>query len=544
MNYYNKLSKRPLHSLFMGCTLFIMMTLFFGCTKKFESYNTNPNGITGADLIPDGNIGAFFPNIQAGILFTNGVGRAPYQVAQNLNADCYSGYLMSNNPFNPDVNNLNYFFTDRWNANIFNYAYGTVMGGINNLSKLDLKTSQPDFWAIALILKVEDMHRVTDIFGPIPYSQVGKTVVSSPYDDQKSVYNQFFAELDTAVSNLKAYGIANPGKKPFQKFDLIYAGNYTQWIKLANSLRLRLAMHIVKADPATAKLQGEKALADPGGLLSISSDLAQISGIGSYQNPLYGISVNYNDIRMGASSQSILVGYNDPRLPKYFSPATDPALGGQYVGIRIGSTLPAKPGYNGFSSLNTTNSFIATAPMIMMTAAEIWFLKAEAALRGWANAGDAQTNYEKGINTSFTQWGVSSASYISDATSKPANYENPKNPADNIPAVSSITIKWNAASSNEVNLERIITQKWIAMFPEGQEAWTEFRRTGYPKLFPVVKNNSNGTISTDIQVRRLAYPAAEYNGTNLLEVQKGLQLLNGPDNGGTRVWWDVNKPNF
>jgi hypothetical protein len=93
-------------------------------------------------------------------------------------------------------------------------------------------------------------------------------------------------------------------------------------------------------------------------------------------------------------------------------------------------------------------------------------------------------------------------------------------------------------------LERIITQKWIAIFPEGQEAWTEFRRTGYPKLFPVVNNNSNGTISTDIQVRRLAYPASEYNGTNLAEIQKGLQFLAGPDNGGTRVWWDVNGPNF
>ena len=535
---------RPLHSLFMGCMVLMIISVLSGCTKDFESYNTDPTGITGADLVPDGNIGAFFPNIEAGILFTNGVGRAQYQVAQNLNADCYSGYMMSNDPFNPNVNNLNYFFTDRWNTNIFNYAYGTVMGGLNNLAKLGISNSQPDFWAIALILKVEDMHRVTDKYGPIPYSQVGKTVVSSPYDDQKSVYNRFFAELDTAVSNLNTYVNANPGKKPFQKFDLIYGGDYNEWIKLANSLRLRLAMHIVKVDPATAKLQGEKALADAGGLLSVTSDLAQISGIGSYQNPLYGICINYADIRMGASAESILVGYNDPRLPKYFAPATDPAFAGQYKGIRIGCTLPAKPGYNNFSLLNTTTSFTATAPMIMMTPSEIWFLKAEAALRGWANAGDAQTDYETGINTSFAQWGVSSPGYINDDSSKAINYVNPKNVADNAAAVSSITIKWDPAASNETNLERIITQKWIAMFPEGQEAWTEFRRTGYPKLFTVVNNYSNGTIDTDIQVRRLAYPASEYNGTNLVEIQKGLTYLSGPDNGGTRVWWDVNGPNF
>jgi hypothetical protein len=542
MKYFNKLKKQPVYLLFMGLTIFI--TFLSGCTKDFKSYNTDPTGITGPDLVPDGNIGAFFPNIEAGIFFTNGVGRAQYQVAQNLNADCYSGYMMSNNPFNPDVNNLNYFFTDRWNTNIFNYAYGTVMGGLNNLSKLGLSTSQPDFWAIALILKVEDMHRVTDKYGPIPYSQVGKTVVSSPYDDQKSVYNRFFAELDTAVSSLKAFVNANPGKKPFQKFDLIYGGNYNQWIKFANSLRLRLAMHIVKADAATAKLQGEKALADQGGLLSTNADLAQVAGIGSYQNPLYGIAVNYSDIRMGASAESILNGYQDPRLAKYFVPSTDPAFAGQYKGIRIGAAVPAKPGYNNFSGLNTTTSFTATAPMIMMTPSEIWFLKAEAALRGWANAGDAQTDYETGINTSFGQWGVSSATYINNAVSVPTSYVNPKNTVDNASAVSTITIKWDGSASNEAKLERIITQKWIAIFPEGQEAWTEFRRTGYPKLFPVVNNNSNGTISTEIQVRRLAYPASEYNGTNLVEIQKGLQFLAGPDNGGTRVWWDVNGPNF
>lgn len=181
--------------------------------------------------------------------------------------------------------------------------------------------------------------------------------------------------------------------------------------------------------------------------------------------------------------------------------------------------------------------------MIMMTPAEIWLLKAEAVLRSWANAGVVQTDYETGINTSFAQWGVSSSTYLSDNTSVLSNYVNPKNSADNAAAVSTITIQWDPAASNEKKLERIITQKWIAMYPEGQEAWTEFRRTGYPKLFTTVTNNSNGTIDTDIQIRRLAYPAVEYT-TNSIGVQQGVQLLGGADNGGTRVWWDVNGPNF
>ena len=87
-------------------------------------------------------------------------------------------------------------------------------------------------------------------------------------------------------------------------------------------------------------------------------------------------------------------------------------------------------------------------------------------------------------------------------------------------------------------MERIITQKWIAAFPNGQEAWTEFRRTGYPKLFPVAVNNSGGTVDTDVQIRRLPFARSEYT-LNPDNIQKAIQLLGGQDNGGTRVWWDV-----
>ena len=179
-----------------------------------------------------------------------------------------------------------------------------------------------------------------------------------------------------------------------------------------------------------------------------------------------------------------------------------------------------------------------------MTGAESWFLKAEAALRGWAGAGDAQTDYQTGINTSFQQWGVSSASYLTNATSLPTAYTDPKNSANNSPALSTITIQWDPAATNEQKLERIITQKWLAIFPDGQEAWADFRRTGYPKLFTVVNNLSGGTIDTQTQIRRLPYPTNEYN-TNGAAVQSAVsKLLNGADNGGTRLWWDVNKANF
>lgn len=515
----------------------LLLFAFFalnGCTKKFESYNTDSTGLTSSQF----QIGSLFPPIETSIFGEENA----YQLDQNLNADCYSGYMMSPDPFRGNLNNLSYSLVDGWDVQPFSDAYTLCMGPLNYLVSVNVPTTNPDFWGVALILKVYIMDRLTDKFGPIALSKVGLSPISTPYDDQDSVYNEFFAALDTATANLQTYITANPSKKPFAAFDLVYGGDYAQWIKFANSLRLRLAMHIVKVAPATAQAQAVKALAATGGLLSVPADDAGVSG-GGYHNPLFVISTAWTDISLGAPVAAFMNGYNDPRLPQYAMPATAPAsIAGQYVGIRIGSTITAKPGYNGYSILNTTSAVGTAEPMKMMTAAEVWFLRSEAALRGWTSE-SAQTDYETGVQTSMTQWGVSIGNYLSDATSVPTGYTDPSNSANNSPAVSTITIAWDPAATNEVQLERIITQKWIAMFPEGQEAWTEFRRTGYPKLFTVVNNNSNGVISTTTQIRRLAYPSIEYS-TNLAAVTAAVTALGGPDNGGTRLWWDLNQGNF
>jgi hypothetical protein len=156
--------------------------------------------------------------------------------------------------------------------------------------------------------------------------------------------------------------------------------------------------------------------------------------------------------------------------------------------------------------------------------------------------GTAQSFYENGIQLSFSQYGVGSASsYIKDNTSTAAPYVDPVNAANNEPAgspdLSTITIAWNGGDTFEHNLERIITQKWLAMFPNGEEAWAEFRRTGYPKVWPVVVNYSQGTIDTKTQIRRLPFPQEEYQNDNAA-VTAAVSLLSGPDNGGTKLWWD------
>jgi hypothetical protein len=518
----------------------IIIVLLAGCTKNFETFNTDPTGVTNAQLAPDfNNIGLYYPGIQQHIFGENG----DYQLVQNLNSDCYAGYYMSPDPFRGNINNQSYSLVDGWNSDVYSMSYGNVMGPVNTIASKGTRTAYPDFWAIALILQVQAMSRVTDYYGPIPYSQVG-LAATTPYDAQKDVYNLFFAQLDTAVANLQTFITANPGATPFAKFDMVYSGNYAEWLKYANSLRLRLAMHIVNIDPATAENQALSAINNTGGLLTTNGDNATLTGYG-YYNPIWWIGTSWTDLACSASLTSYLNGYSDPRESKLVSPATAPAsIAGQYVGIRAGTPVGGKPMYSGYS-LPNFSTLQEYTPMILMNAAEVWFLRAEAALRGWTTE-SAQTDYQTGITTSMSQWGAPVGNYLTDNTSTEANYTDPQTPSATVPnasitAVSTITIAWNAAATNEQNLERIITQKWIAMFPSGgSEAWTEYRRTGYPRLFPVVVNNSGGTISSALQIRRIQYPSSEYTN-NAAGVAGGVSSLGGPDNGGTPVWWDTNK---
>ncbi len=433
---------------------------------------------------------------------------------------------------------MTYDLVDGWNNWAYQPAYSNVMLPISKVEPLT-KTAAPEVYAMAKIIKVEAMHRVSDIFGPIIYSKYRNVNdnLGVDFDSQQAAYNAFFADLNEAITILtpRAAQVAPAGGN-FARADLVYGGNYGKWLRFANTLRLRLALRIVKADAVKAKQEGEAALANVGGLLSSNTDNFNVE-LGS-NHPLNVMNNEWGDIRMGAPMESIMGGYADPRLAKYFVPATDPLVAGQYKGIRNGINIDAKSRYVDYSKLVTF-----TSQGQLMTAAEASFLKAEAALRGWTGAGSAQTNYEQGIQRSFDQYGLgSAAAYYNNAVAVPAQYIDPKaitagqnNITTGSPYLSTITIKWNGAGSFNENLERIITQKWISMYPDGQEAWSEFRRTGFPKLFPVVVNNSGGKISSTLFIRRVNMPTAEANNPALAAA---IATLGGPDNGGTRLWWD------
>jgi hypothetical protein len=517
--------------------LLLLLLVLAGCTKKFDAYNTNPNQATNSDLNNDFvGLGVFIPQMEENVVVADPqAGVAPYQTIENLNADLFSGYNGTPTAFNGGSSNAQYNINGSWSDKAFENPYNNIMS-----AWLQVRTrapAEPDFYALANIIKVMGMHRVTDIFGPIPYSGYGAGGFEVAYDSQETIYTAFFSELDSAIATLTDYVTKNPGLTPAQNYDLVYQGNYVEWIKFANSLKLRLAMHIVYADPSLAQTEAEAAVNNSYGVMTANTDNAFLSSSSTIvvYNPLYTIDVGFGDIRFGAVLQSFLTGYSDPRTTNYMT--TAPGFPNAYIGVRTGIDL-SQGNYRQMSGINVQ----LNSPIQWMTAAEVYFLRAEGALRGWNMGGTAQNFYQLGIQTSFSQYSASGATaYMANDTATAAPYTDPYNSANNIPAgspdLSTITIQWNAAASFETNLERIITQKYIAMFPNGQEAWTEFRRTRYPKVWPVVENFSNGAISTQIQIRRLSYPPDEYNNNNKF-VTQAVSTLGGPDNGGTKLWWD------
>ncbi|PSL47631.1 SusD/RagB-like outer membrane lipoprotein [Chitinophaga niastensis] len=505
-----------------------------GCTKRFDEINKNPYDFDEEELKADYQLlGEPLSEAQLNLLIYNDPPTA--QLQQNLNADVFSGYTMSPTPFEGNINNTNYGLLYNWNNAPWLIAYTNVMKSCD-FTQQKAKGKYPDFYALAQIIKVEAIHRVSDIYGPVIYTHYGiiNGDKSIDYDSQQDAYYAFFKDLSEAIDTLTAY-VNNNAPHRFAAFDLVYKGDFTQWVKFANTLRLRLAIRISGIDPKKAKEEGEAALKHPLGLLLKPADNFSVN-IAPVTHPLNIMCYTWADVRMSAPMESILTGYKDPRLPHYFMPTDGGA--NVYHGIRNGIDITAKEEYSGFSQLVKFDNNI-----LFMTAAEAWFLKAEAALYGWQGAGTAAANYATGISTSFQQYGITNVNdYLNNNTNTPNPYTDPQNAANNIPKgdphLSTITIKWDEQASLQQKLERIITQKWIAMYPEGQEAWSEFRRTGYPKLFPVVVNNSGGTISTEKFIRRLPMPQRELI-TNPKAVTRAIATLKGPDTGGTALWWDM-----
>ena len=525
----------------------LALSLFTAC--DFQKVNTNEFELLPEEGLMDGiSIGGPITAMQKCVfpVGTQADGTSVanrYQTAYNLAADCWSGYFGQNNNWG-GPNNLNYFLKDGWVASSYTESYSTVVPLWQDL-KGKTETQFPEVFALAQILKISAWHKATDMFGPIPYKEAGKGLITVPYDSQEEVYKSMFKELSDAIEVLTKYA-DNGNSKLLPNADAVYAGDVHKWVVYANSLMLRLAMRVYYADAALSKKYALQAVNHSYGVMKSKDDEAKMERGASleFKNNLDVLINQYNECRMGSSMLAYLGGYQDPRLPKYFntstvSQAVTVGTYGKYSGVPTGHDVSSNDAFKDSSRPAITS----TTPTYWMRASEVYFLLAEAALHGFAVGGTAESLYEKGIEMSFEENGIASsevADYMSSGL-KPSAYSfHLTNPGVNVdvPAVTEATTAWSG--TDEEKLEKIMIQKWIALYPNGQEAWTEYRRTGYPKLHSTITNYSNGEVDSEVGIRRMRFPTNKSTSAeDIANLESARKLLRGGlDKAGTRLWWD------
>jgi len=517
------------------CSAALLMT---ACTSSFEDWNINPNEVTEEQMSQDNlNIGAYFSQMLRGVFIVGSNLGGEYQITEMLTGDIFAQYFANINTYSyTTYHNDQYALYQNWYNAPFNDAYTDIMQPWKTIKDQESETSPA--LAMATIVKVLGMQRITDMYGPIPYSQFG-TGVQVGYDSQQDIYNSFFTELASAIDVLTTYTESNSGAY-LGKYDYVFYGNVNKWIKLANTLRLRCAMRVSYADESKAKTEAEAAITHKIGLMSSAEDAAVLHQTSTFNfiNPIWEVSESFQDMRMSAMMDSYLNGFEDPRRAVYFRRADND---GQYHGVQNGMSGLAKADYvSACSGMN----FESGSDMPWMDAAEAYFLLAEAQLRFGLGEETAQSYYEQGIRTSFTTKGVSGAdAYIADDTKLPLTSVTNAVNSRNVDAskTTQLCVKWDEAASTEDNLARIMTQKWIALYPNGQEAWSEMRRTGYPHWINIYSYSyGQSDIAQGELIRRLKFPTTEYSN-NTANANAAVSLLGGNDNAATHLWWDAKK---
>lgn len=490
----------------------------------FESINEPKYQASGDDFKGDNfNLGAFFPQLQD---IAYPAQENNYQMIENLIGDVYGRYMMTTKS---DWNSKT-FAVYRAETNWYSFPFKTTMPAVytawNEIK--GLTNGEGVNFAWAQILRVAAMQRITDMYGPIPYSKVTSGNLKVEYDSQEDVYKAMFSDLNDAIDVLTTFVTANPGSTPMAQYDGIYAGDFSQWVKFANSLKLRMALRIRYANETLAQQMAEEAVNHIIGVMTTNADNAKYNYIKG--NPIKIMWDDYHDARACADITSYMLGYDDPRLTKYFQNSAEINGKKGIFGLRSGVATVSESWAMNYSAPTTAKA----DPLYWMMVSEVTFCRAEGALLGWSMKGNAKDLYEQAIKQSFDLWGVSGYdAYIADDTKKQADYVDPNDKASTN-ALSTITIKWNDSDASEKKLERLITQKWIALYPLGQEAWSEYRRTGYPRFFSVAQNTEYGTL---VVANRIPFAYDEYQN-NAPGIATALQHLNGADDYATKLWWD------
>lgn len=537
MNYI----KRKLAST-IGMCVFISL-LLSSCDKGFEEMNRNPNAYT------EPVIGNMFTT---SVIRTAGTGtndRNRTNIKYFAGTMQYMASLGTN--WSGDKNFENGQFGD-----LFFEIYNSHLPELEEvIASTEGNADMVNHNAMANIWRVYIMHRVTDMYGDVPYTEAGQGYINQihkpKYDKQSDIYPDMLAKLEAAINQF------DTSKSTFGVNDVLYGGNIDKWKRFAYSLMLRLGMRLTNVDPSLSQQWVEKAIA--GGVMTSNDDVAKVehsAGNGNTWNwdayelkreSLPESNQGKGPVKLAKTLIDALQNGNDPRLPTYATlwegnilsqqtsklPATtDPDIQrGLPNGYDANSIGQAIPGFTNdmlaeFSEPNTGTIASLDAPSMIMSYSEVEFLLAEAALRGWG-PGTAAEHYNKAITANMQSTSMYPEVQVHGGSSVISQSE-----IDDYLAAHPL----NAAGSFEEQMEQIYTQFWLAhfMYYDNFEAFSTWRRTGYPVLEPT---NYPGNFTGGQHLVRLRYPIDE--STLNTENYNAAVANQGPDLYTTHVWWDV-----
>ncbi len=381
-------------------------------------------------------------------------------------------------------------------------------------------SNNANYWGPAAVMQSWVFQNLTDILGDVPYSEALKGDAGGPlkpkYDAQKDIYYGLLKTLTDASAAMKTAAGEGLGSA-----DLVYKGDAAKWVKFANSLRARLALRMSTADAAKAATELSAAFA--AGVMTSNADNAMLAwpGDGVFDNPWSANFSTRDDHRISKTLLDTMNLLNDPRVKIYAQPTkADPS---KYTGLQNGMdnvtvtpffNTTSRPGTIFYPGTTTYGTFGTSAgkktPSYILTFAEVKFMAAEAAERGLGGQTGAAAHYSAAVTASITQWGGSAA----DAAAYLAQ-----------PSVAYV--------AGAEGLRRIGLQKWISLFTQGTEAWSEWRRTGNPATIKM-----GPAAYPDVQQvpRRLIYASNEQSVNAVARTEAIARQ--GPDLTSTRVWWN------
>ncbi len=473
------------------CVACLLLTLV-SCESNFDEFNKNRNdpvSATAESLLPHG--------IKSAVDLY--MGNAVYSLGMDVG-----------NLWPQHWARIQYVESDQYNipAEVIDQSwrdfYTESLADFNRIDLLAQSSGNENYQAIAIIMRSWVFQVLTDIYGDIPYSEAlkGTNGAYAPsYDQQKEVYAGLVADLKKAGEMINAKPVSATG-------DILYAGKMDKWKKFANSLSLRLLVRMLGKSDVSMDVSAEitRILSDPVAypVFTSKADMAALAYLSQLpnNNPVNENRKTRDDHRISKTMVDKLVSLKDARLAVY---ANKPEAGGDYVGLPNGLNAADANSY-GLAKTSKIGSYFtaATAPGVLMSYAELLFIKAEAANKGIAAAGDVATSYLDAVKASHDQFGLTTTSeYLSGIAYK----------------------------GGEDGYTQLMEQKWIALFGQGLEAWAEQRRTGIPVLSAPASNFNDNVIPT-----RLPYPSSE-EALNSANFKTALGNQGGNNDKKLKLWF-------